>query len=104
MTRSPQCIRKLAALSETIDTWLVTPNGDHLWEVMKRSNTPDCLDFDTFPESNPKSYGRSNWERELRAEGFLGDAFDTLHTYGSLNRSKIDLETDDRQHKIAGHA
>jgi len=102
-SKSRRCVQKLAALSETLETWLITPNSDHLWTVMRHVNDSDHLDFNTFPKSNPDSYGRSNWERELIVEGFLGEYFDQLHTYGSLDDAKIDPKTDDRQHKIIGH-
>lgn len=101
--KSQRCIQKLTALTETLETWLVTPNSTHLWTVMNRVNDPDCLDFNTFPNSSPDNYGRANWQRELTAENFLGTNFNTLHTFRSLPHAKLDPKTDDRQHKILGN-
>ena len=100
-SKPQRCVQKLAALSKTLETWLVTPNSHHLWNVMTHLNDPDHLDFDTFPQSSADSYSRSNWERELDAEGFLGDYFDTLHTYRSLNTTP-DAETHTPHDKIVG--
>ncbi len=102
-SKSQRCVQKLAALSETIETWLVTPNSSHLWKVMNHLDDPDQLNFDTFPQSNADSYGRSNWLRELTAEGFLGKHFDTLHTYRSLNTTQLNSKTNNPQDKIIGH-
>ena len=102
-SKSQRCVQKLSALSETIETWFITPNSQHLWRVMNHLNDPNHLDFKTFPDSTADSYGRSNWERELIAEEFLGEYFDTLHTYRSLNTEHINAGTNDHQHKIVGH-
>jgi hypothetical protein len=101
-SKSRRCVAKLNALSETIETWLVVPNSMHLWNIMTHLNHPNHLHFDTFPQSSADAYGRSNWQRELTAEGFLGDYFDTLHTYRSLTTTETDAEANTPRHKIIG--
>jgi hypothetical protein len=101
--KTQRCVQKLTALTNSLETWFVTPNSTHLWTVMRRANDPGCLDFTTFPDSSPNAYGRANWKRELETEGFLGNNFETLHTFRSLPNAKLNPETDAHRHKVVGH-
>jgi len=84
-SKPQSCVDKLTILSESLETWFVVPDSDHLWKIMRQLDEPDCLGLDSFPRSNSGNYSRSNWERKLRSEGVLGGAFDELHTYRSLD-------------------
>ena len=101
--RTRRCIDKLTALTNRngIETTLVTPNPDHLWQLMRHLDHPDYLNFTTFPNSTPQNYGRNEWETKLQNEGFLDHFFNHLNTYRSLTRTT----TDPTQHhdKIVGN-
>lgn len=105
-SRSHRCVDKLATFSEIdgIMTSLVTPNPDHLWRIMRHLDDPDYFDFDSFPDSTPDNYGRSEWETKLENEGILGQYFDRLDTYRSLAHNTPDSESNPYDYKIIGNS
>lgn len=84
--RARQCVQKLAALSNapTMHTTLVTPSR-HLRSVLQHVDHPEYFDFSSFP-SPGTDYSRSTWEDKLQREDILGQFFDALQTYRSLQR------------------
>lgn len=105
-SRSHRCVEKLAAFSEIdgIRTTLVAPNPDHLWAIMRHLDHPNYFDFDSFPNSTPDNYGRSEWETKLENEDILGQYFDHVDTYRSLAQKTPDSEPNPYDYKIIGNS
>lgn len=105
-SRSHRCVEKLEAFSEIdgIRTSFVTPNPDHLWTIMRYLDDPSHFDFDSFPDSTPDNYGRSEWETKLENEGILGQYFDQLDTYRSLAHNTPNSESNLYNDKIIGNS
>ncbi|QLH83840.1 hypothetical protein [Halosimplex pelagicum] len=104
-SRAQHCVRKLNTFStiDDIQTILVTPNPEHLWKLMRHLDHPDYFDFTSFPNSNPRNYGRTEWKTKLQNEDILGQFFDQLETYRSLVQSSPPTTPDQHQDKIIGN-
>ncbi|EMA18774.1 hypothetical protein [Haloarcula amylolytica] len=97
-------LKKLTALTDTLETRFVAPNNTHLWTLMRQLHHPKHLNFPSFPNSDADNYSPANWRDFLTDKGILNSNFDELHTYRTLNNHKLNPDTNDRLSKIIGHA
>jgi len=101
--RARQCVQKLAALSKapTMHTTFVTPSS-HLRSVLQHVDHPEYFDFSSFP-SPGTDYSRSTWEDKLQREDILGQFFDALQTYRSLQRMLNDSSSTPADDIVVGN-
>lgn len=103
--KTQRAIDKLSTFhkEDIISASLVTPNPEHLWRIMRHLDHPDYFDFDSFPNSNAKTYGRSSWKNKLQSEDIYPNYLSTIHTYRSLYNELSQSDTTALQEKIIGH-
>jgi len=82
-------VEKLTALTDTLETWFVAPNPDHLWALMRQLHDPEHLNFPTFPNSGADNYSPANWRNFLTDKNILNTNFNELHTYRTLTNHKL---------------
>lgn len=97
-------VSKLTALTDPLETWLVTPNREHLWTVLRQVDDPAGVSFGAFPNSSAENYAPANWRAFLDSRGILGTNFTDVHTYRSLPNRKLGPESTRQRQKIIGHA
>jgi hypothetical protein len=103
--KSKRAVDKLSAFAsqDEIDADLVTPNGKHLWTVMRHLDCADYFDFDVFPDSGAETYRRSSWESKLQRAGVTEEYLTGLHTYRSLQRQVAEQDSASVGKKIIGN-